>query len=128
MTVRGIDNVLIPVGDLTAAKRFYTGILGLTVKFELAERGIALFKLGDEEPGLLLRTDPAAGTSTGPAMRVWLEVPDARTTSNDLRERGIHPLTPPFEVATGWTVELADPWGNIIGLTDYTKRPSLARA
>ncbi|MER6003076.1 VOC family protein [Nonomuraea angiospora] len=34
----------------------------------------------------------------------------------------------PFEVFTGWTVEVADPWGNIIGLTDYTKQPHLARA
>ena len=32
-----------------------------------------------------------------------------------------------FEVATGWTVEVADPWGNVIGLTDYTKDPSRAR-
>jgi predicted enzyme related to lactoylglutathione lyase len=28
-----------------------------------------------------------------------------------------------FEVQTGWTVEFADPAGNVVGLTDYTKRP-----
>jgi hypothetical protein len=33
----------------------------------------------------------------------------------------------PFELQTGWTVELADPWGNVVGLTDYTKRPELGR-
>jgi hypothetical protein len=31
-------------------------------------------------------------------------------------------------VFTGWTVEIPDPWGNVIGLTDYTKQPHLARA
>ena len=32
-----------------------------------------------------------------------------------------------FSVATGWTAEIADPWGNVLGFTDYTKRPELAR-
>jgi len=27
----------------------------------------------------------------------------------------------------GWTVEVADPWGNVLGFTDYTKRPELGR-
>jgi len=36
-------------------------------------------------------------------------------------------LDAPFPVATGWTVEFADLWGNVIGLTDYSKRPELGR-
>ncbi len=42
--------------------------------------------------------------------RVWLEVLDA-----------------PFQVATGWTVEVTDPWGNTIGFTDYTTMPARGR-
>jgi predicted enzyme related to lactoylglutathione lyase len=42
-------------------------------------------------------------------------------------ELGLVPLAPPFEVFTGWTVEFADPWGNRIGLTDYTKKPEMGR-
>lgn len=114
MKILGIDNVLIAVGDLAQARRFYGGQLGLREKFSTAE--LALYELGEEAPGLLLRVqEPRPGTT-----RVWLEVPDARTAAAELGGE-------PFEVATGWTVEIADPWGNVLGLTDYTKRPDLAR-
>ena len=33
---------------------------------------------------------------------------------------------PAFEINTGWVVEFADPWGNVIGLTDYAKDPAKA--
>lgn len=36
-------------------------------------------------------------------------------------------LADPFQVATGWTVEVADPWGNVIGFTDYTRMPERGR-
>jgi hypothetical protein len=32
-----------------------------------------------------------------------------------------------MEILTGWAVELADPWGNVLGLTDYVKDRSKAR-
>jgi catechol 2,3-dioxygenase-like lactoylglutathione lyase family enzyme len=35
MRILGIDNVMIPVGDLGTAKDFYGDILGLAVKFEM---------------------------------------------------------------------------------------------
>ena len=112
--VLGIDNVLHAVGDLEGAKRFYAGQLGLTLKFEVAEAGIALYRLGTEEPGLLLRRQEPAPP------RVWLEVPDAQAAASQLRGQA-------REVQTGWVVEVTDPWGNVIGLTDYAKRPELGR-
>ncbi|QWF80731.1 VOC family protein [Amycolatopsis sp. CA-230715] len=127
MRVLGIDNVVVPVGELAGAKEFYAGALGLPVKFELPEQGIALFDVGGEGPGILLRVDREAGRGSSPAMRVWLEVPDARAAARELAGLGVEPLAPPFEVGTGWTVEVADPWGNVIGLTDYLKRPELGR-
>ena len=33
---------------------------------------------------------------------------------------------PTFEINTGWEIEFADPWGNVIGLTDYVKDPAKA--
>ncbi|KIA65312.1 extradiol dioxygenase [Nocardia vulneris] len=125
--VRGIDNVLVPVGDLAAAVEFYGGRLGLSVRFTVPERGIALFGVAAQTPGIMAQLDPAAGRGTAPAMRVWLEVPDARAAAAELEGHGVDMRTAPFEVATGWSVELADPWGNVIGLTDYLKRPDLAR-
>ncbi|MEU0222920.1 VOC family protein [Streptomyces sp. NPDC006284] len=124
----GFDNVLLPVGELGAAVDFYERA-GFPVAFRLDEAGIALLKAGGETPGILLRAEEEFGRRPPlwPAARVWLEVSDARTAAQALRDAGVEPLDEPFSVATGWTVEFADPWGNVIGLTDYSKRPELAR-
>ncbi|MFC8346250.1 VOC family protein [Streptomyces sp. NPDC057280] len=124
----GFDNVLLPVGDLGEAVGFYERA-GFPVGFRLDEAGIALLKVGGETPGILLRQDEAVGhrPPPWPSPRVWLEVPDARVAARTLRGAGIALLDEPFSVATGWTVEVADPWGNVLGFTDYTKRPELAR-
>jgi len=108
--VLGVDNVLFSVGDLDVAVGFYTR-LGLPLVFRHGE--IALFRLGKETPGLLVRREDAPGGG-----RVWLEVPDARALST---------VEQPFQVATGWTVEVADPWGNVVGFTDYTTMPEHGR-
>ncbi|TQJ55239.1 VOC family protein [Streptomyces sp. NBC_00080] len=124
----GFDNLLLPVGDLGEAVDFY-GRAGFTVGLRFDEAGIALLKVGGETPGVLLRHEEALGhrPPPWPSPRVWLEVPDARAAARRLAEAGITPLDPPFSTSTGWTVEIADPWGNVLGFTDYLKRPELAR-
>ncbi|MFB7332202.1 VOC family protein [Streptomyces adustus] len=124
----GLDNVLLPVGDLGEAVRFYERA-GLPAAFRLDDAGIALLKVGKETPGVLLRLDEALDHRPPPwaSPRLWLEVPDARSAARALAAAGIATLEEPFSTATGWTVEFADPWGNVIGLTDYAKRPELAR-
>ncbi|MFF9123427.1 VOC family protein [Streptomyces sp. NPDC014889] len=123
----GFDNVLLPVGDLSEAVGFYERA-GFAVAFHLREAGIALLKVGGETPGILLREEESGHRPPPwPSPRVWLEVPDARTAARALRKAGIELLDEPFAVATGWTVEIADPWGNILGFTDYGKRPELGR-
>ncbi|MFI5677974.1 VOC family protein [Streptomyces cellulosae] len=124
----GFDNILLPVGDLAEAVRFYERA-GLTVGFRFDEGGIALLKVGAETPGILLRHEEGLGPRppAWPTPRVWLEVPDAQVTARELTRAGIALLDAPFSVATGWTVEVADPWGNVLGFTDYSKRPELAR-
>lgn len=127
LDVLGIDNVFVAVGDYELALDFYAGTLGLPVKFQLPHLGIAGFHLGRDEPGLLLRAGAIHPHEPRETPRVWLEVRDARAAAAELRARGLEPLADPFEVATGWTVEVADPWGNAIGLTDYSKDPTRAR-
>lgn len=127
MEIRGIDNVLVPVGDLDAAVGFYGGVLGFAVKFMLPEQGIAMFDVGGEVAGVMARVDPRAGENGLSGMRLWLEVPDALAAAAELEGYGVQVISPPFEVGTGWSVEVSDPWGNVIGLTDYVKRPELAR-
>ncbi|WP_328403859.1 MULTISPECIES: VOC family protein [unclassified Nocardia] len=127
MEIRGIDNVLVPVGDLGAAVEFYEGALGMAVKFTLPQDGIAVFDVGGEVAGVMVRVDPSAGAQGLSGMRLWLEVPDALAAAAELEGYGVPVLGAPYEVGTGWSVEVADPWGNVIGLTDYVKRPELAR-
>ncbi|MEV0176729.1 VOC family protein [Streptomyces sp. NPDC050803] len=124
----GFDNVLLPVGQLGEALEFY-GRAGFAVGFRLDEAGIALLKVGGETPGILLRQEEGLGHRPPPwaSPRVWLEVPDVRAAARALRGAGVALLDEPFPVATGWAVEVADPWGNVIGFTDYSKRPELGR-
>jgi len=126
--VLGVDNILFGVGDFQEARAFYEGKLGLPVKFAVEAMGIVGYRLGSDEAGLFLR----AQSSIAPAPpretpRLWLEVADARQATEQLAQLGIAPLQEPFEINTGWVVEFADPWGNVIGLTDYVKVPSKAR-
>ncbi|MGY0492222.1 VOC family protein [Streptomyces sp. WG-D5] len=129
LEILGFDNVLFPVGDLAGAVAFYERV-GFPVKVRVDEAGIALLAAGKETPGLLLRAEDGFGhrPPPWPAARLWLEVPDARATADALRARGIDLLDPPYSTSTGYVVEFADPWGNVIGFTDYLKRPELARS
>ena len=100
MDILGVDNVLFAVGDVLLARRFYTDVLGLTEAFAFAEAGIVGYKLGSEEPGLLIRLDP--DLVPGPPLttpRLWLEVPDARAAEVTLRDRGAEPIEAPRQAA-----------------------------
>ncbi|MEU4997745.1 VOC family protein [Streptomyces sp. NPDC021622] len=125
----GFDNVLLPVGDLDEAVGFYER-LGFPVSARIDEIGLAILKVGKEMPGVLLRVEDEVVRQPPPwaSPRVWLEVRDARAAGRALDAAGVKLLAPPFSVATGWTVEVADPWGNVVGFTDYRKRPELARS
>lgn len=121
--VWGIDNVLLDVGDLAAARTHFAA-LGLVERFTIPEAGIVLYAVGDERPGMLIRARPDVAESPPAGPRMWLEVADARASAATIP---IAPLADPFQVRTGWAVEYADPWGNVVGLTDYTREPALAR-
>jgi predicted enzyme related to lactoylglutathione lyase len=125
--VLGVDNLLLDVGDLQAARAFYGGKLGLGVKFDFPEAGIVGFRLGDEEPGLVVRAADVPPAPPRSSPRLWLEVPDARAAGAALAAAGVAALGEPRELRTGWLVEVADPWGHVVGLTDYLHAPERAR-
>ena len=116
--LRGIDNVLFAVRELDAAVRFYTAC-GFGLKFRIDAAGMALFTIGGEEPGLMLRVGEG-----GPG-RFWVEVRDADAAAAELNATGI--VTSRLKTMTGMTVEATDPSGNVVGFADYSKRPELAR-
>lgn len=128
ISVLGIDNVLLAVGDLAEARAFYEGVLGLQVKFADEEHRIVGYAIGSEEPGLVVRESGAERQAPRPTPKLWLEVPDVRLAAEALSAEGLRALVAPFEIPTGWVVEIADPWGNVIGLTDYVNMRSMARA
>lgn len=125
----GFDNIVFPVGRLDEAVDFYERA-GFPVTHRIDEIGLAILKVGKETPGILLRVEEGVEhrPSAWATPRVWLEVRDARATGRALEAAGVETLAPPFSVATGYTVEFADPWGNVVGFTDYRKRPELARS
>jgi predicted enzyme related to lactoylglutathione lyase len=127
ISILGVDNVLFAVGDLATARAFYEDRLGLKVKFAAPEHGIVGYALGSEEPGLVVRQEVVSDSTPRATPKVWLEVADARAAAEILVGAGVLPLADPFEIPTGWTVELSDPWGNVVGLTDYAKAPAMAR-
>ncbi|MBV9355253.1 MAG: VOC family protein [Chloroflexi bacterium] len=127
LALLGVDNILFAVGDLERALAFYRDQLGLPITFAVPEVGVVGLRLGGDQTGLILRSQdglPEAGPR--PTPRVWLVVADARAADAALRAAGLTPLAPPFAVRTGWTVEIADPWGNVLGLTDYTSAPQIS--
>jgi predicted enzyme related to lactoylglutathione lyase len=127
LEVLGIDNIMLAVGDLEQARVFYESTLGLPVKFAVPQAGVVGYRLGPEEPGLMIRVQELAPSPPRDTPRVWLEVRDARAAAAALREKGARILGQPMEIVTGWAVELSDPWGNVLGLTDYVKDPSRGR-
>lgn len=115
--ISNYDNFFLPSDNLDAAKEFYKNKLGLDIKFDFSEMGMIAFKVGDNEPAIILRKDE----NVKPA--IWFTVDNVQQAYKVLKEKGIQFLSEPFEIPTGSSVEFNDPFGNKLGLTDYTKLP-----
>ncbi|MDR0956124.1 MAG: VOC family protein [Candidatus Nomurabacteria bacterium] len=111
-----LDNVFLPADDLAASSEFYQKVLGLPVKFNFADAGMTAFNIGDSEPAIILKDRAKLKLDE---VAVWIQVDDARAAYRELSARGVKFLSEPFHINTGWAVELRDPSGNRIGLTDY---------
>jgi predicted enzyme related to lactoylglutathione lyase len=68
-----------------------------------------------EEPAIILKKKE----DTKPTL--WFEVDDVKAEVVKLKEKGLTFLAEPFEINTGMAVEFEDPFGNQLGMTDYTK-------
>jgi catechol 2,3-dioxygenase-like lactoylglutathione lyase family enzyme len=117
----GIDNVLFAVRNLDEAVAFYRDC-GFVLKFRVDNTGMALFSIGPEEPGLLVRAVDSGAVGGG---RLWVEVGSADAAAARLLAAGIP--TSRIETMTGSTIEVADPSGNVVGFADYSRRPEMAR-
>ena len=114
--LKNYDNFFLPASDLTSARAFYEDTLGLAVKFDFSARGLLAFRVGDEAAAIILRSH----ADVKPA--ILFEVDDVRATYSDLKEKGVKFLSEPYEIITGLAAEFEDPFGNCLGITDYSKK------
>lgn len=112
------DNFFLPSNDLKKGKAFYVDLLGLQVKFDFSSMGMIAFKVGDNEPSIILK-DVSKFPDAKPT--IWFVVDNVQNEYKRLTEKGLKFLSEPFPIQTGLAVEFEDPYGNRLGLTDYSK-------
>ncbi|MFK8270810.1 VOC family protein [Capnocytophaga stomatis] len=110
------DNFFLPAEDFEKSKQFFAEILGLEIKFDFSQMGMIAFKVGEEEPAIILK-DKNKFPNVKPT--IWIEVNDVKEIYEELQKKGVMFLTPPFPIKTGWAVEFLDPSGNVLGFTNY---------
>lgn len=117
--MKNYDNFFMGVSNLEEARKYYENILGLEVKFDFSKKGMIAFNIGDEEPAIILKDE-----SIFPNMKptIWFEVENVENEYSKLKENGVKFLSEPYEIMTGMAVEFEDPFGNRLGITDYTKK------
>jgi predicted enzyme related to lactoylglutathione lyase len=112
------DNFFLPVDNLAKAREYYQN-LGLSIKFDFSDRGMLAFRVGDQEPAIILK-DIHTFPDTKPA--IWFVVDSVVEEYKNLKSKGVKFLSEPFEIHTGLAVEFEDPFGNRLGITDYSKK------
>ncbi|MFF8695785.1 VOC family protein [Streptomyces sp. NPDC015144] len=116
--LRGLTTVSFWTTDLTAAKEWYTELLGVEPYFE--RPGYAEFRIGDHQHELGLidsRYAPAgAGAGPGGAIVYW-HVDDVPATLERLLSLGAKEYEPLMERGPGFvTASVTDPFGNVLGV------------
>lgn len=116
--MKDYDNFFLPVANLEKAKEYYQK-LGLSIKFDFSDNGMVAFKVGNQEPAIILK-DIKKFPNTKPT--IWFVVDDVKAEYKKLKDSGIIFLAEPFEIYTGLAAEFEDPFGNRLGITDYSKQ------
>jgi len=119
--MKDYDNFFLPSSDLKKGKEFYQNILGLPVKFDFSNMGMIAFKVGDNEPSIILK-DINKFPEAKPTIRFVVD--NVKEEYKRLSAKGLKFLSEPFEIHTGMAVEFEDLFGNRLGLTDYSKKVS----
>jgi predicted enzyme related to lactoylglutathione lyase len=117
--MKDYDNFFLPASDLEKSKDFYENVLGLPTKFDFSDRGMIAFKVGNQEPAIILK-DLKNFPDT--KLTIWFVVDDVKEEYKKLKEKEVQFISEPFEIPTGWAAEFEDPFGNKLGITDYSKK------
>lgn len=114
--MKAYDNFFLPVDDLEEAKNYFSNVLGLKLKFDFSDKGMAAFNVGDEEPAIILKEKnkfPDAKPT------IWFVVDNVNDEYERLHNNGVNFISKPFQIGTGNAVEFEDLFGNRLGMTDY---------
>ena len=117
--IEGIGQIAITVGDVAAAKRFYTEVLGLRPLFD-AGPGLSFVAAGSVR--LMLSTSQGAG-QPGKNSILYFRTASVADLYRAVVERGARPEHEPRLAAKLpdhelWLAFVADPEGNLIGLME----------
>ncbi|MCP1225340.1 VOC family protein [Sebaldella sp. S0638] len=115
--MKSYDNFFLPVDNMEIAEEYYSKILGLSLKFKFENIGMTAFNVGNEEPAIILK-DKRMYEDMKPT--IWFTVDNVMDEYKNLLEKGVDFLSEPFNIKTGMAVEFYDPFGNRLGITDYT--------
>ena len=118
-TITNYDNFFLPTDNVDAAKEFYGSVLGLPTTFDFSDAGMVAFKVGEQEPAIIVQ-DIAKIPNAKPA--IWFTVEDVRAAYKDLQAKGVEFLSEPYEIPTGLAAQFTDPFGNRLGITDYSAK------
>ena len=116
--MKNYDNLFLPAESFEESKSFYSELLGLETKFEFADQGMIAFKVGNEEPAIILK-DKSKFPNAKPT--IWIEVEDVKEEYEKLKLKGVRFLSEPFKIKTGWAAEFIDPSRNVLGIADYKR-------
>ena len=116
--MKSYDNFFLGVDELEQAKEYYQGILGLKMKFDFSPQGMVAFQVGEEEPAIILK-DRAKFPEIKPT--IWFVVDNVESEYQKLSDKGVTFCSEPFQIKTGMAVEFEDPFGNRLGITDYSR-------
>jgi predicted enzyme related to lactoylglutathione lyase len=121
--LRGIATVSFYADDLTAARNWYTKLLGVEPYFVRPEQGppgYIEFRLGDyqHELGIIDRTYAPKGARPGPGGTVvFWHVDDIEAALRKVTAMGAKEYEPLTRREAGFvTASVVDPFGNILGL------------
>ena len=115
--MKSYDNFFLGVDNLDEAQRFYEGVLGLGLKFHFSEQQLMAFRVGVEEAAIILKEKSLHKDAKA---AIWFVVDDVKREYDLLANKGVAFLSEPFRIRTGLAVELEDPFGNRLGITDYS--------
>ncbi|HMJ75196.1 MAG TPA: VOC family protein [Iamia sp.] len=121
--LRGLTTVTFFADDLTAARDWYTDLLGLEPYFEREVDGRPAyieFRLGDHQAELGFIDSrfapPGRAAAPGNTMTYWA-VDDLDAALARLQDLGATPLDAPREHGPGFvTASVVDPFGNVLGV------------